>query len=129
MKALINERRTQVSNIPFLLKKNETKIRVIDFKKVHNNYLLQLAIPNVSEDNYRLFIKGFYLTLIISEQKEVNRPVHIHNMTWDFYKNSNYELMRNIDIWLPGDNFYLIKHYSVPEDQLLNIFLGKMHFN
>ena len=129
MKALITERTAQIPSIPFLMKKKDTSIKVIDFQKIHKNYLLQLEMPNISDDNYRIFIKGYYLTLILSEQKEINRPVHIHNMKWDIYRQSNYELMRNIDIWLPGDNFYLIKHYTIPEKQLLKILLGKMHFN
>lgn len=131
MKALLKTtgKVDQTLSTPFLIKKNDTDIKIIDFQKMHKNYLLQLGVSNISKDNYRIFIKGFYLTLILSEPKEINRPIRVHNMNWSIYSQRSYELMRNIDIWLPGDNFYLIKHYSVPEEELLKIILCKVHKN
>ena len=114
---------------PFLVKKNDPDIKIKDFQKIHNNYILQLCVANISKDNYRIFINGFYLTLILSEPKEITRPIHVHNMNWSIYSRKSYDLMRNIDIWLPGDNFYLIRHYSVPEEELLKIILCKIQKN
>ena len=127
MKALLKTKGEidQTIKTPFLIKKNDNNIKIIDFQRIHNNYLLQLCISNISKDNYRIFINGFYLTLILSEAKEIIRPVRVHNMNWSIYNRKSYELLKNIDIWLPGDNFFLIRHYTVPEKELLKIILCK----
>jgi hypothetical protein len=116
-------------NSPFIINKSNVEIKLMDFHKVNRYYVLLLNVMNLSDDNYRIFLKGHYLSLIISEPKEVSKPVHIHNMDWNLYNNQSYEILKSVDVWLPGDNFYLIKHYLLSEDQVLKVFLGKMHFN
>ncbi len=131
MKALVKETSDILNEInsPFIINRNDLKIKLIKFQKINRYYLLQLNLTNLTSDNYRIFLKGHYLTLIISEPKEVTKPVHIHNMNWNLYSHQGYELMKSIDIWLPGDNFFLIKHYVVSEDQVLKVYLGKIHTN
>jgi hypothetical protein len=132
MKAIVKTNRELIQNdrTPFLIKKNDVDISIMDFHKIHkDHYLLILGIDNISEDNYRLFINGRYLTVILSESRELNRPVYVHHMNWGIFNTRNYEILKNVDIWLPGDNFYLIRHFSVPEDQVLKVFLGEMHMN
>jgi hypothetical protein len=131
MKAIVKSvlEKAQNMSTPFLIKKNDADIKIIDFQKIHNRHVLQLDVLNLTKDNYRVFIKGNYLTVIVSEPKEINRPVRIHNMNWSINSQANYEVMKNIDIWLPGNNFYLIQHYIVPESQVLTIILGRMHMN
>jgi hypothetical protein len=116
-------------NSPFIIKRNEIDIKLIDFQKMNRTHLLQLEIKNLQKDNYRVFLKEHYLTLIITETKAIPKPIHVHNIDWNLVYNHDYDVMKNVDIWLPGDNFYLIKHYSIPEDRVLKIFLGQMHMN
>jgi hypothetical protein len=131
MKAIVKPVSEKIQNLstPFLIKNNNVDIKIIDFQKIHKYHVLELDILNLTEDNYRVFIKGNYLTVIVSEPKEIKRPVRVHNMNWNINSQANYEVMKNVDIWLPGNNFYLIKHYTVPESQLLTIILGRMHMN
>ena len=116
-------------NSPFIINRNDMEIKLVDFQKINRTHLLQLELLNLKKDNYRIFLKGHYLSLIITETKIIPRPVHVHNIDWNLDYNHGYDVMKSVDIWLPGDNFYLIKHYAIPEDQVLKIFLGQMHMN
>lgn len=116
-------------NSPFIINRNDLEIKLVDFQKIRRTHLLQLELNNLKEDNYRLFLKGHYLTMIITEIRSISKPVYVHNMDWRLINNNEYEVMKSVDIWLPGNNFYLIKHYAIPEDQTLKIFLGQMHVN
>jgi hypothetical protein len=131
MKALIKSRGyiAPDGNVPFIIKKNDVNAEMIDFKRVNQYYNIAIGNIILSNDSYRIFLNGHYLTLIISESKEAKRPLHLHNIEWNFYRQYKYEVMKNIDIWLPGDNFYLVKHYLVAESNVLNIVLGKTIIN
>lgn len=113
------------SKVPFIIKKNDFDIKMVDYH--HNDQYSEISLGylNLTDDNYRLFVNGQYLTLIVSEVKEAKRPMHLHNIGWNIYRNHNYEVMKSIDLWLPGDNFYLVRHYLVPKDQILKIVLGR----
>ncbi|MGD2035023.1 MAG: hypothetical protein PVF73_08205, partial [Bacteroidales bacterium] len=63
-------------NSPFIINKSNVEIKLMDFHKVNRYYVLLLNVMNLSDDNYRIFLKGHYLSLIISEPKEVSKPVH-----------------------------------------------------
>jgi hypothetical protein len=131
MKALVNpvSRIENNLNTPFIVKKNDMAVRLIGFQKMNQYHILQLGMVSLERDNYRIFLNGHYLTLIVSEHKEISRPVQIHNNQWGLLYHQDYEVMKNVDIWLPGDNFYLIKHYLMPGNEILKIFLGEMHMN
>lgn len=104
---------------------NEAEIKLLDFQKKNQLYLLQLELKSIRIDNYRIFLKDRYLTLVVSEIRELEKPVYLHNMSWQEVDSEGYEVMKNIELWLPGDNFYLVKHFFVPASNLLNIYLGR----
>lgn len=131
MKALTNSigYRVPEGNVPFIITNKNINAKMVDFKRENQIYTITLGNLTLSYDNYRLFLNGHYLTLIISESKEAKRPLHLKNVEWDLYRQYKYEVMRNIDVWLPGDNFYLIKHFFVPESRELNIVLEERLLN
>jgi hypothetical protein len=115
--------------VPFIIKRNDLEIEMIDFQAFQQHYLLKLSALKLTDDNYRIFVNGHNLSLIFSEIKEIKRPIYTRNMTWNLNKQQNYEVMKSVDVWLPGNNFYLIKHYLVPEYQMLHVILGKTNIN
>ncbi len=127
MKAAINliEYPNMGQKVPFIIKKNDFDINMVDYNSDKHYLEISLSYLNLSNDNYRLFLNGHYLTLIVSEVKEAKRPLHLHNMDWNIYRQHNYEVMRSLDVWLPGDNFYLVRHFLVPGNKILKIVLGK----
>ena len=104
---------------------NDVEIHMVKFLKAGDIFLMQLWVNNLVNNNYCVFLKEQYLTLVISEVKEVLKPVYMHNFNWRHTDHVFYEVMKSVEIWLPGDNFYLVKHYFVPDDKLLNIYLGQ----
>jgi len=114
---------------PTIDKNNDLKIEIVSFRRFERNYHLQLSVMHLESDNYQLFLKGTCLTFIISEPWVSARPLHMHNVNWKIYNHQTYEVLKHADIWLPGDNFYLIKHVAYPENQLLEVILGTIYKN
>lgn len=111
---------------PIVDAKGNLNVELINFRKLENHYALELEIRNIGTDNYRLFIKGACLSIILSEPRVYSKPLHVHNVNWRIYSQQSYDVLKHADIWLPGDNFYLIRHYAYPDDQLLEVIMGNM---
>jgi hypothetical protein len=114
---------------PYMINNSDLEIKLVNFQKNKNKFLLQVELDIMGNDNYRLLIKGNYLTLIVTEKKEISRPIYIHNINWRLFDNSEYEVMKSVDFLLPGNNFYLVRHFFVPADKILNIYLARIHYN
>lgn len=112
---------------PYIDPDGELKIELIKFNNSANNYILQLGISNLEKDNYRLCLNGSCLSVILSEPFEYSRPLHIHNISWKFFNPQSFDLIRQGDILLPGDNFYMICHFAYPEDNVLEVILGSKY--
>lgn len=114
---------------PYIIGQTDKKIQLIGAEKSRNNWILQFAGDYLKNDKYRLFLKGRYLTIVLIEEKKLARPIYVHNLNWQQYDYSGYDLVKNIDVFLPGDNFYLIRHSFMTADQILNVYLTQEPFN
>jgi hypothetical protein len=113
-------------NFPVVEKNIDHEIKIISFRSNHNNRsILKLGVNDLNDDNYRVYLNGQRLSLIISEPVEYSRPVHLHNINWKFYNRQTYEVLRNVIIWLPDINMCLVRHYMIPHSQVLKIILEK----
>ncbi len=119
----------KIIEYPFLDKKDDLKIELVNFQKSTKHFILQLSVINLESDNYRLFLKGSCLTLVVSEPHEYSRPIHIHDINWKIYNHQSYEVLKHSEIILPGDNFYIVRHFAYPESQLLEVILGNTYGN
>jgi hypothetical protein len=104
---------------------NDAKIELKTFRKSNHLYLLQLELTSINGDSYRIFLSDSYLKLVLSEIRELIKPVYIHNLSQKEFDNVGYEVMKSVELWLPGDNFYLVKHFFIPKTKILNIYLGR----
>lgn len=129
----IIEMRTRIKSIakpnnnvmlPYINSKNEDQIKLIDFKKYQEYYMLQLNVKNIDVKNYRLFIKGRCLSVVVSEIHRYPKPAYVHDFSWSNFDRESYEVFKSVDVWLPGENFYLIRHFVYPYDELLELMLG-----
>ncbi len=112
-----------------MINKNKIEIKLISLQKTNDRFLLQIELNNLRGDNYCILLKGNYLTLIISDKKEISKPVYTRNIDSREFDQPGYEIVKSVDFWLPGDNFYVLKHYFVQADQLLNIYLSRIRSN
>jgi hypothetical protein len=113
---------------PFIIGKKDEELSLIKAEKKHHQLTLQIAGSCLKDNNYRLFIKGKYLTIVLIEEKLVARPIYVHNLNWQQSDYSGYEKVKTFDIFLPGDNFYLIRHSFLTKDHVLNVILGQEYY-
>ncbi len=105
-------------------------IEILSFENVSENDELIIVLHS------HLFLSGKYevvlrsggkINILISEI--VSLKLAGQKYDWQNFYHQPYIRMRNIGILLPGDNFYLIKHYLIPEQFLLKIILGRVTDN
>jgi hypothetical protein len=109
---------------PHIDANGDLKIEWIKFNNSGKHYILKMNISNLENDNYRLCLDGSRLSVIISEPLDYSRPIHLHNINWKMFTHQTFDLLKQADIWLPGDNFYLIRHLALPDDNILEVILG-----
>jgi len=64
------------------------------------------------------------LKLVISEFIDLRQKVWTPVNDWEQFTAHSYTRMHNIRIMLPGDNFYILRHFLIPEESLLKVVLG-----
>lgn len=91
--------------------------------------LISLYSQLFSESQLKISIRESKIVIIVSEQVGFGKSTTNYTSDWQTYSQQSYLRMRNISLFLPGDNFYLLRHFVVPEKLLLNIILGKLMEN
>ena len=114
------------TGLPVLTKRNDFDVNLAGFSYnyLKNQYKLSIYSQLIFKDNYSISLIDNKLIILISEAKEYNKPVYIHNYNWKNSGTETYERIRSLDILLPGDDFYIIRHYMIPEKSILNIILS-----
>lgn len=88
--------------------------------------LISLYSQLFSESQLKISIRESKIVIIVSELVGFNKSATTYTSDWQTYSQQSYMRMRNISLFLPGDNFYMLRHFVVPEKFLLNIILGKL---
>lgn len=91
--------------------------------------LISLYSQLFSESQLKISIRESKIVIIVSEQVGFGKSTTNYTSDWQTYSQQSYLRMRNISLFLPGDNFYMLRHFVVPEKFLLNIILGKLMEN
>ncbi len=112
--------------IPVIKKRDDFKVNVTGFSYnyLRNTYKLTLYSDLLYSDNYSISIIDNRLVVIISEIKEYIKPSYVHNVNWNYSDTRLYERIRSIDVLMPGNDFYLIRHYVIPNKSLLHVILS-----
>jgi len=103
-----------------------------DFNSIHIDYkiknkytVLNITSGLIEDNNYQLSIRGKKLVLILSEKKEIERPLHVHNLTRNVIDKTSYERLQSYEIELPKSNYQIIKTNLNTSINSLKIILGK----
>ncbi len=112
--------------IPVINKRDDFEVNVTGFSYnyLKNTYKLTLYSDLLYNDNYSISMIDNRLVVIISEIKEYNKPSYTHNIKWNYSDTQAYERIRSVDILMPGNDFYLIRHYVIPNKSLLQVILS-----
>ena len=135
MKMMINqfpqEHKTDIAKIHFGNQEMSSEIEIVDFLEETEN--LQFIISLYSElffnSQLKVFIRENRLVLFITEYVEPNTQAALYVSDWQSFYPQKYTRMRNVSLVLPGDNFFLLRHFLVPEKYLLRILLGQLTDN
>lgn len=112
---------------PVIENKVDQEIRILSFRRNHNKRsILKVESTHLKDDNYRIFLNGQRLSLIISESVEYQKPLHLHNIDRKIFNRQTYEVLRNVVIWLPEVNMVLVKYYLIQNRQILKVILEKI---
>ena len=131
MKAIINN--TDLSNhhliekVYFEDQEAKNNVEIIDYyeDQVKGQVFMSLYSPLFSENQQKIYIRENKLIIIVSETiHSLSKTTYVSD--WQNYSQQSYIRMRNISLFLPGDNFYLLRHFLIPEKFLLNIIIGKV---
>jgi len=114
------------TGFPVLQKRDDFDVEITGFiySYFKNRYKLNIYSKLIFKDNYSLSLIDNKLFVVISEIKQLNKPSYLHNYNWKNSDINSYERIRSMDILLPGDDFYLIRHFVVPDKNTLSIILS-----
>ena len=105
--------------------------KIVNFKLNGNFYNLIINIKNIESNNYRVFLEKSRLMIVVAVNHLYAKPTHIHNLESISTSQLSYEVMRHVEVWLPADNFYLLRHFLDVEEGNLKIILKdtRLSFN
>lgn len=104
------------------------EVRIVDFLEdpEKGQLIISLYSQLFSDSQLKISIHDSKVVIIVSELIGFNKSTTAYVSDWQSYSQQSYVRMRNISLLLPGDNFYLLRHFLIPEKFLLNIIIGKL---
>lgn len=132
MKAIINNSESpqinRIKNIYFGNQEDAKEVKIIDYFEDPEKMQLNISLYSqlFSENQLKIFIRDNKVVIVVSELINSNKWGTTYISDWQIYNQQSYVRMRNISLLLPGDNFYMLRHYLIPEKYLLNIIIGKV---
>lgn len=131
MKAVANhieQHKKFIEPFHFSIGETHNNVEIVDYTEEKDNLIITLFSLMFEDDNFKFFFHGNKLVIVVTEKVRSEQ----HEMpVVDWYRFNGYahERLRNVSIFLPGDNFYLLRHFLIPEKYLLKIFLGQITDN
>lgn len=104
------------------------EVKIVDYFEdlLKGQLIISLYSRLFSESQLKISIRDSKVIIIVSELIGFNKSETMYVSDWQSFSQQSYVRMRNISLLLPGDNFYLLRHFVVPEKFLLNIIIGKL---
>lgn len=130
MKNLANQidHKKHIEPFHFSITESHDNIEIVDYTEENENLVITLYSMLFLEDNFRFFIHGNKLVIVVTEKvQSAQRDMPV--LDWQRFNGYVHERLRNVSIFLPGDNFVLLRHFLIPEKYLLKIFLGQITDN
>jgi len=117
-----------IEKIHFENQESINEVKIVDYLEDPDNGQLIISLYSqlFSEGQLKISIHDSKVVIIVSELIGFNKTKTMYVSDWQSYSQQSYIRMRNISLLLPGDNFYLLRHFLVPEKFLLNIIIGKL---
>lgn len=104
------------------------EIKVVKYLKKDEDgrFIISLYSQLFSGNQLNVFIRNNRIVLFITEFVDSGKFETRYVSDWQNLYPQSYTRMRNVSLLLPGDNFFLLRHFLVPEKYLLKILLGQI---
>ena len=108
--------------------KNASDIKFVDYAVDDKKGKVEITLFSELfwKSTLKLSLRNDKIIIIISEviYPQLHNQLFIND--WQSYNLHPYIRMRNVSLMLPGDNFILVRHFVIPEQYLLKIFLKQI---
>lgn len=104
------------------------EVKLVDYTRdlEKEQIIILLSSLLFSGNNVRIYIRENKMVVMVTEVVDTTYSPTNFVTDWQRFTKRTYERMHNLNLVLPGDNFYLLRHFVLPEKYLLKIILGKM---
>ncbi len=75
--------------------------------QTHDSALFFISSSLLDAGNFKIILQGKHFLLFISEAKEIEKPIHIHNIQQKYLEGEVTEKLKTFDYKLPDDGFRL----------------------
>ena len=104
------------------------EVKLVDYTRDLDKGQIIILLSSLlfSDNKVRIYIRENKMVVVVTEVVDTTYSPNNFVTDWQRFTKRTYERIHNLNLVLPGDNFYLLRHYVLPEKYLLKIILGKM---
>ena len=130
MKASINKSEDthnwSIKNIHFTNQELTNEIKIVDYLEIpeKGQLILSLYSKLFVGNQLKVIMQNNKIIISITEQVHSGNSNDFYISDWQNYYPQSYLRMRNVCLLLPGDNFFLLRYFLIPDEFLLKIILG-----
>lgn len=103
---------------------NNVELFDFEYNKDRSTFVLTFKSNLFKDNNYRISVESNVLSIQVREQNMVKKPNYFDSYDMLVYNNYTYERIKTVDFVLPGDNFFVVNHYALPDSNTLKVYLN-----
>ena len=132
MRAIMNGHepinKTDFGKIKLGYDENSEEFKIVNYieKPEQGQFIISIYSHLFSSNQLNVFMRGNRIVLFITEIVDSSKSETKYISDWQSFYPKSYTRMRSVSIVLPGDNFFLLRHFLVPDECLLKIILGQV---
>ena len=103
------------------------EVKLVDYTRDLDKGQIIILLSSLlfSDNNVNIYIHENRMVVVVTEIVDTTYSPNNFVTDWQRFTKRTYERMHNLNLVLPGDNFFLLRHFVLPENYLLKIILGK----
>ncbi len=104
------------------------EVKLVDYTRDLEKGRIFIILSSLlfNENNVKIYIRDNKMAVVVTEVVDTTYSPNSFVTDWQRFTKRTYERMHNLNLVLPGENFYLLRHFVLPEKYLLKIILGEM---
>ncbi len=104
------------------------EVKLVDYTRDLEKGRIFIILSSLlfNENNVKIYIRDNKMAVVVTEVVDATYSPNSFVTDWQRFTQRTYERMHNLNLVLPGENFYLLRHFVLPEKYLLKIILGEM---